>query len=108
MLLVLISWVRKVSLFLIDCALIVPILHWVFGLDTMSSEMNMFCRLFLFIPFCLCLCNLSCLDLMGFQLIHSFLIVAMALYGIGLGLGLLPPTGVPNWLMLRAFSSWLE
>ena len=51
MLWVIISWVRKVSLFLIDCTFIVPIMHWVFGLGTMTSEMNMFCRLFLFILF---------------------------------------------------------
>ena len=37
MLWVIISWVRRVSLFLTDCAFIVAILHWVFGLGTVPS-----------------------------------------------------------------------
>ena len=78
-------------MFLIDWAFIVPILHWVFGLGTMSSEMSMFCRLLLFMPFCQSLWNMLCLDLMGFQLILSFLIMVMALNGMSLGLGFLPP-----------------
>ena len=52
---------------LIDHALIVPILHWVFGLTMMSSEMKISCKLCLLIPFCLCNLDLWGLDLIGFS-----------------------------------------
>ena len=81
------------------------ILHWVFGLGTVSSEMYMFCRLVLFMPFCLGHWSLLCLDLIGFQLILSILIVTMALYGMCLGLGFSP---VDCLVLSRDFSSWLE
>ena len=67
------------SLFLIECVLIVPILHWVLGLIMMSSEMKISCKLCLWIHFCLCNWDLSCPDLTGFLLILSFLMVAVAL-----------------------------
>ena len=73
------------SLFLIDHALSVPILHWVLDLMMVSSEMNISCKWYLLIPFCLCNFDLSCLDLIGFLLILSSLILAITLQGMILG-----------------------
>ena len=102
MLLVAISCVRRMSLFLIDCAFTVALLHCMFGLGMVTSEICMFSRLPLFMPFCLSCWSLLCLVLIGFRFILSILIVAMALYGTSLGLGLSP---VDCLVLSRAFSS---